>query len=86
MKRRNEMEDKTKMSLDGRTRADFDFEGTRVESPPTLFEGKQREEGKPFVGWLAIMEGNQRGEAFHLYEGILACPAGNKYDCVLPLK
>lgn len=63
------MENKTKMCLNGQTRADFDLEATRVESPPIPFEGKQGEESKPFVGWLVIMEGNRRGEAFHLYEG-----------------
>jgi len=51
------------------TRVDFDIEATRVELPPTLFEGKEAQEGKPFGGWLAMIEGNLKGEAFYLYEG-----------------
>lgn len=51
------------------TRVDFNLEATRLESPPTLFEGVQVKEGKPFIGWLAVIEGNLQGETFHLYEG-----------------
>jgi hypothetical protein len=55
-------------SLDGlsiQTRVDFDSEATRVEDlGKTLLE-----EDRPFYGWLAIMDGNLSGEAFHLYGG-----------------
>jgi len=52
-----------------KTRADVDLEATRVECPSTPFEGKQNEEERPLMGWLAITEGDHEGEAFHFYEG-----------------
>ena len=51
------------------TKIDFDIEATRVKLPPSPCEGSESQERKPFGGWLAMIEGNHKGEAFYLYEG-----------------
>jgi pSer/pThr/pTyr-binding forkhead associated (FHA) protein len=41
----------------------------RTEIEPTLVEEHETLKERPFLGWLAIIEGLLRGEAFHLHEG-----------------
>jgi hypothetical protein len=66
------------------TRVDFDLEATRAELPPTLFEGREALEGKPLGGWLAIIEGNLKGEAFYLYEGRNIIGSSSQCDITVP--
>lgn len=62
------------------TRVDFDSEATRVEDlGKTLLE-----EDRPFCGWLAIMDGNLSGEAFHLYEGRNIIGSSSPCDIQIP--
>jgi pSer/pThr/pTyr-binding forkhead associated (FHA) protein len=41
----------------------------RIETQPTLVEEQETPKERPFLGWLAVIEGLLRGEAFHLHEG-----------------
>lgn len=66
------------------TKVDFDLEATRVESPPTPFERTRIEEGRPLGGWLAVIEGNLEGEAFHLYEGRNIIGSSHPCDIRIP--
>lgn len=62
------------------TRVDFDSEATRVEEI-----GKALlEENKPFCGWLAVIDGNLSGEAFHLYEGRNVIGSSSPSDIQIP--
>lgn len=51
------------------TKIDFDIETTQGKLPPPPCKGSESQERKPFGGWLAMIEGNLKGEAFYLYEG-----------------
>jgi hypothetical protein len=52
-----------------KTRIDFDLPPVPGKAMPTLLEGDQIQEKRPLSGWLAVFEGNLRGEAFPLYQG-----------------
>jgi FHA domain len=62
------------------TRVDFDSEATRVEQAanPLL------EENRPFCGWLAVIDGNLSGEAFHLYKGRNIIGSSSPCDIQMP--
>jgi len=47
-----------------RTLKDLELPETRVELEPSA-----PPEGRPFCGWLVVLEGSLRGEDFHLHEG-----------------
>lgn len=61
------------------TRVDFDLEATRVEAANPLLK-----ENRPFFGWLAVIDGNLVGEAFHLYEGRNIIGSSSPCDIQIP--
>jgi hypothetical protein len=67
-------------ALSALTRVDFDSEATRVEK----MVNPRSEESRPFCGWLAVMEGNLSGEAFHLYEGRNIIGSSSLCDIQIP--
>lgn len=52
-----------------KTKVEMDYEATQMDYPQNLFREEKFYKKEAFVGWLAIIDGNQRGEAFHLFEG-----------------
>jgi hypothetical protein len=41
----------------------------RIQTKPTMIEERRILKERPLSGWLAVIEGILKGEAFHLYEG-----------------
>ena len=62
----------------------FKSMATRVETEPTLIEESRILKERPFFGWLAVVEGMLRGEAFHLYEGRNTIGSSSQCDISLP--
>lgn len=67
--------------MEDKTRVDFDSEPTRIEGLTTLSKNEKGEGRGALAGWLAILEGDLQGEAFHLYQG--RNTMGSSFDCDL---
>jgi hypothetical protein len=52
-----------------KTKPEFESMMNRIQTEPTMIEESRILKERPLFGWLAVIEGNLQGEAFHLYEG-----------------
>ena len=52
-----------------KTRIEFESMINQTEGEATLIEETQVWKKRPLFGWLAVLEGILRGQAFHLYKG-----------------
>lgn len=66
------------------TRAEVDFEATRVEELPTTLWDERCIKHGPLAGWLAITGGMLSGEAFRLFEGRNIIGSSSTCDIQIP--
>jgi hypothetical protein len=51
------------------TQIEFESMMNRIQTEPTMIEESRILKERPLFGWLAVIEGDLQGEAFHLHEG-----------------
>jgi hypothetical protein len=66
-----------------KTKPEFESMMNRIQTEPTMIEESRILKERPLFGWLAVIEGNLQGEAFHLYEGRNI--VGSSPPCDIPI-
>lgn len=66
------------------TQIEFESMMNRIQTEPTMIEESRILKERPLSGWLAVIEGNLQGEAFHLYEGRNIVGASPPCDIHIP--